>query len=299
MDRPASASSPAEIMTINQPNQPLMTQLADMVRQYDPDRYWLWLTVPYLLRLPVISLFALNVELSRVADVTHDPMMGVIRLQWWRDQIGSFSGTSNQTYLVVPLRGLEIGGGLQSEYWAESLDILVRGRLYEINRPIVTYNDWLTYIDQTSGQLMYLTTKLLLGSAASNQLCQFARLWGRFYGILGIIRSIPRHAQLGRCYLPLEILADYQITEDNIANLQFRTQLAHICRKLLKPMQYWLQNSDAGAIMSAGVDKVKFMRAFIALTLHDLGQLTKADYQPFAKILAPSALPRIWKIMVA
>ncbi len=282
-------------MTMNQPNQDLMVQLADMVRQYDPDRYWLWLTVPYSLRLPVISLFALNVELSRVADVTHDPMMGVIRLQWWRDQIGSFSGTSNQAYLAVPLRGLQIGKVVQSE----SLDVLVRGRLYEMNRPIPTFNDWLTYIDQTSGQLMYLTTKLLLGSAASNQLCQFARLWGRFYGILGIIKSIPRHAQLGRYYLPLEILADYQITEDNIANPQFRTQLAHICRKLLNPMQYWLQNSDAGAIMPVGVDKVKFMRAFIALTLHDLGQLTKADYQPFAKILAPSALPRIWKIMVA
>ena len=282
-------------MTMNQPNQDLMVQLADMVRQYDPDRYWLWLTVPYSLRLPVISLFALNVELSRVADVTHDPMMGVIRLQWWRDQIGSFSGTSNQAYLAVPLRGLQIGKVVQSE----SLDVLVRGRLYEMNRPIATFNDWLTYIDQTSGQLMYLTTKLLLGSAASNQLCQFARLWGRFYGILGTIRSIPRHAQLGRCYLPLEILADYQITEDNIANPQFRTQLAHICRKLLNPMQYWLKNSGGGAIMPAGVNKLKFMRAFIALTLYDLGQLTKADYQPFAKILTPSALPRIWKIMVA
>ncbi|HPI63645.1 MAG TPA: squalene/phytoene synthase family protein, partial [Alphaproteobacteria bacterium] len=56
-----------------------------IVRKNDPDRYWLCLTAPRSKQPILMALCAFNVELSRVGELTKDPLLAQIRLQWWRD----------------------------------------------------------------------------------------------------------------------------------------------------------------------------------------------------------------------
>src|SRR5215217_5167640 len=57
-----------------------------LVRRVDPDR---WLAARFVAdperRGELIALSALNHELARVAETVRNPLMGEIRLAWWRE----------------------------------------------------------------------------------------------------------------------------------------------------------------------------------------------------------------------
>ena len=59
-----------------------------MVRRADPDRYLAALFAPADKRGHLLALYAFNVEIARVADTVREPMMGEIRLEWWRETLG-------------------------------------------------------------------------------------------------------------------------------------------------------------------------------------------------------------------
>lgn len=65
-----------------------MEDIDALVRRFDPDR---WLASRFITdaqaRADVIALYAFDYELSRVAKVTSQAIMGEIRLTWWADAI--------------------------------------------------------------------------------------------------------------------------------------------------------------------------------------------------------------------
>src|SRR5581483_4773128 len=57
-------------------------------RAGEPDRYLAALLAPAAARAHLLALAAFSSELGRVASaVTREPLMGEIRLQWWRDAL--------------------------------------------------------------------------------------------------------------------------------------------------------------------------------------------------------------------
>src|SRR5690242_16601099 len=59
-----------------------------LVLRVDPDR---WLASRYVsdaeARADLIALYALNYELSRAAEVASQPLIGEMRLAWWREAV--------------------------------------------------------------------------------------------------------------------------------------------------------------------------------------------------------------------
>src|ERR1700742_1024834 len=67
---------------------------AKAVRKYDPDRYFSALFAPADKRPFLFALYALNHELAHVGESIREPMIGEIRLQWWRETLeGARTGT--------------------------------------------------------------------------------------------------------------------------------------------------------------------------------------------------------------
>src|SRR5882757_1913293 len=58
---------------------------ASLVRAADPDRYFSALFAPAALRPYLFVLYAFNAEVARVAETVREPMLGAIRLEWWRE----------------------------------------------------------------------------------------------------------------------------------------------------------------------------------------------------------------------
>ena len=59
--------------------------LAALVRRHDRDRYQTALFAPADRREAIFALYAFNYEIARVREIVTQPMLGQIRLQWWRE----------------------------------------------------------------------------------------------------------------------------------------------------------------------------------------------------------------------
>src|ERR1700722_19396499 len=72
----------------------LANRLAQSVRAADPDRYFSALFAPTPVRPLLLALYAFNAEVARVAETVREPMLGAIRLEWWRETAeGASKGT--------------------------------------------------------------------------------------------------------------------------------------------------------------------------------------------------------------
>ena len=60
---------------------------ADLVRAYDFERYASTLFVSANKRRALLSIYAFNVEISRVREQVSQPLPGEMRLQWWTDTL--------------------------------------------------------------------------------------------------------------------------------------------------------------------------------------------------------------------
>ena len=57
------------------------------MRRHDRDRYQTALFAPADRREALFALYAFNYEVARVRETVTPPMLGQIRLQWWREVI--------------------------------------------------------------------------------------------------------------------------------------------------------------------------------------------------------------------
>lgn len=62
-------------------------ELVDRARDLEPERYLAALLAPARCRADLIALAAFAADLRRIPHTVTEPMMGEIRLQWWRDQL--------------------------------------------------------------------------------------------------------------------------------------------------------------------------------------------------------------------
>ena len=82
--------------------------LAALLRRYDRDRFQTALFAPAERREALLALYAFNYEIGRVRETVTEPMLGQIRLQWWREVVAAaFAGEPPRHHLVaVPLTQL-------------------------------------------------------------------------------------------------------------------------------------------------------------------------------------------------
>src|SRR5690348_13728410 len=85
-DRPMPRQSPRSSGSLQRRMVPI-SPLADSLRRYDRDRYLAALFVPADRRAAVIALYAFNHEIAKTREVVSEPLLGRIRLQWWREAI--------------------------------------------------------------------------------------------------------------------------------------------------------------------------------------------------------------------
>ena len=75
------------------------------VRKHDPDRYFSALFAPADRRPFLFALYAFNHELAHVGESVREPMMGEIRLQWWRETLDGARAGDPRNHDVVARAG--------------------------------------------------------------------------------------------------------------------------------------------------------------------------------------------------
>ena len=157
--------------------------MREALKKADPDRYRAALMADVKGRQDLLILYAFHHELSKVPDVTSEPMLGQIRYEWWREAIDEiYTGREVRRHEIsTPLAELLLRTGVP-RFW---IDRLIDGRARDLDpQPFKDIEDARDYARQTSGQLMQIAVKVLGGTPDEGILRA-----GKSWGITGLARS--------------------------------------------------------------------------------------------------------------
>ncbi len=171
--------------------------LANTLRRADPDRYFTALFAPAGHRGTLLALYAFNHELARAREVTRDPNLALIRLQWWREIV---EGAVRTHEVATPLR-LALA---ETRLHAPDLLAMLDAREAELEGMFATETQWRDWLLQGAGSLAVAAGRAL--GAPSRSLDRLRAL-GAGYAVAGQLRSVAAHARQGRCLLPADTLS--------------------------------------------------------------------------------------------
>jgi phytoene synthase len=169
--------------------------ITTLVRQHDPDRFLTALFAPAGKRDALLTLYAFNHELARAREVASEPMLALIRLQWWREVV---EGAPRRHPVATPLRATLDAGLLR----AADLLALIEAREQEAEPEMASLDVWRGYVLGSAGGLAVAAARLLDAPEP-----EAARAPGAAYGVAGLLRSLPMRAAQGRMLLPADLLA--------------------------------------------------------------------------------------------
>lgn len=179
----------------------------ESARTGDRERYLAALFAPESARHGLLALAAFNLELSRIAELVSEPMLGEIRLQWWREALdasetGVETGNPVADALVAAMRRHELPKPLVLG--------LIDARSFDLSGVMMPDMPALkAYVQKTAGTLFALAQRVL--DAAHRDADRAAREAGLAYGLTGLLRALPVHASRGRLYLPATQFEDHGV----------------------------------------------------------------------------------------
>ncbi len=182
-----------------------LSACAEIVRRHDPDRFLTALFAPPEAREALFTLYAVNHELARAREAVSNPMLALIRLQWWREVA---EGARRRHEVAGPFGEALDAGRLQ----AADVLAIIDGREAEADT-IETEAAFRDYVRATAGGVAVAAGRAL---GAEDAALDALRELGAAYGVAGILRSIPALARQSRCVLPSDILAQHGIGADDV-----------------------------------------------------------------------------------
>src|SRR5215813_7687641 len=95
----------------------------DQVRRFDRDRYLTALFAAPPARADLMALYAFNLEVAKTRETVREPLMGLMRLQWWRDCIAEiYAGGASRHQVAQPLAGAIHRHGLERTLFDRLID---------------------------------------------------------------------------------------------------------------------------------------------------------------------------------
>jgi len=174
---------------------------ATLVERGDPDRFLATMTGAPKARARLFPLYAFNLEIARAPWVSSEPMIGQMRLQFWRDTLAEIAqGAPPRAHEVaVPLTQVL----RETEQGVDLLDAMVVARLTDLERaPFGSAPALGAYLGETSGNLMVAAVAALGGDPG---LDVPAHAVGRASGLANWLMAVPELQARGWEALPEDI----------------------------------------------------------------------------------------------
>jgi phytoene synthase len=248
--------------------------VAQAARAFEFDRYLAALLAPEPVRPAVLALAAFAGELRRVPMMVSEPMMGHLRLQWWRDTIAAARPA-----------GHPIADALSQ---AVERHALPRDHLIEIvsacevdldAAPFARLDELLQHVATIEGGLFALAGRCLSTSLSDD----FTRAAGRAYGVSRLLAELPAVIAQGRCPVPR---AEGEAVPHIIAEAEIAPFVAHARTDL-----EWVQGRFADMPRAARVAVLPVALVGPYLRVVERGQTVTAGQ---ARDIVP--LVKVWRL---
>jgi NADH dehydrogenase [ubiquinone] 1 alpha subcomplex assembly factor 6 len=215
------------------------------LQRLDPDRWLTALFAPDARRSGLFALYAFNAEIARARESVSQPMIGQIRLQWWREAWeGIAAGKPRQHPVVLALhehcRHLE-----QATVMA-----LIDARERDMDdAPFADLADLTSYARATSVPLMKLAAQHLDGPA-NDAVIDAA---GTAYALTGILRAAPHLLARQRVLLPSDLLNMHGLSPEAAYQTATGTVLRPVYERVAAEAETWLQKARQQKVSRAAL----------------------------------------------
>jgi NADH dehydrogenase [ubiquinone] 1 alpha subcomplex assembly factor 6 len=274
---------------------PPLSPLAGLVRRHDHDRFLTTLFAPAARRDALLALYAFNYEIAKTREVVSEPVLGQIRLQWWRETVDTI-------YTGGPVHAHEVAAPLAAAINRHELDrahfdALITARDLDLgDDPPESLAALEAYAESSSARLVWLALEVLGERGAAAMAA--GRSVGLAYALVGLLRVLPFHARAKRLYLPRDLCAaaGLRIDEDVFA-LHSSPALARVVAQVAAAAAGHLAAARArqGAVPRAALPAL--LPAVVAGA--DLARLKRVGYDPFNRQLARGDPWRGWRLTLA
>lgn len=247
---------------------------AAQVRAGDPDRFATAMLAPLPARARLIALYAFNLEIAKTRETVREPMLGEIRLQWWRDAIAEcVAGSPRRHQVVHPLAVAIRDAGLPEATFLQAID--ARARDFD-DLPPESEDALAAYVDATGGTVAELAVRCLSDDPSADALSA-ARAAGRAWAWIGLARGMHAHIRLGRRLIPAARLSDATGLEADIGAARPSDAVRDWARRLCT-----LAEEDLATVRAARTPKaLRPALAPAALARRYAKRLATAGYDPF------------------
>ena len=233
------------------------------------------LFAPNAVREDLFSIYAFNHEVAKIREAVSEPMLGEIRLQWWREAIdGIEAGTPRNHEVVKPLNEAFHSHALTKDMFYKVIDARTAD-IYDENP--ATIADFEKYLGDTSGNLMRIAAWIL--GERDEQVLSVTYDLGLVWGLIGTLRTIRYHISLNKLSLPQDLLDEYGIKRNDLFSMEESDGLRAMIGALCENAETYLKQ-----ISSEKRNLTKEVRSIFLLTALSksyLNMFKKAGYNPF------------------
>ncbi|WP_019223257.1 phytoene/squalene synthase family protein [Bartonella rattaustraliani] len=175
----------------------------DILRVADRDRYISVLFAPKKKRRALAALYAFNVEIARIRETVHDPLIGEIRLRWWYDTIasGKIQDGINNPILSDLFTAMQ-RFNLPRESFLRYCNAQISD-LY--HNPTATLHDLKVYCRETASIVLQLSCQILDPDTAKD-FTDIYKDGGIAQGLSGVLRLLSFIQSRYQYYLPDDML---------------------------------------------------------------------------------------------
>jgi len=254
---------------------------ADLVRTHDFARYAATLFVPAAQRRALLSIYAFNVEISRVREQVSQPLPGEMRLQWWTDMLagaghGGVEGNPVAAELMQTIRTFRLP--------VAPLSRLIEEHQFDLyNDPMPSMAALEGYIDATASALFSLAARV--AAPASGEIDHLARHAGLAQGMVQAISTLPLDAARRQLFVPLQLLESHGSDMEEVFSGKQTAKARAAIDQLIGEADSHLKTALALLVRVAPEVRPLFLP--LALVRRDLKRMSRADSDPFAPRITP------------
>jgi NADH dehydrogenase [ubiquinone] 1 alpha subcomplex assembly factor 6 len=202
-----------------------LSACGQLVRENDPDRFFCTLFAASEKREALFALYAFNHELARVAESVSEPMLGEIRLQWWREALDGIEAGTPRRHDVVD----GLAGAWSSGLDRTLLDAMIDGRSLDLSSdPPENLEALNAYAQQTAVSLTRQACLILGGSREGTlDACENA---GTAIVFAGLLRSTLSLCTQGRVMLPADQLSLHRLDARDVLKGENNSRLVSVVK---------------------------------------------------------------------
>ena len=262
---------------------PALPSFVAELRAHDRDRYLTCLFAPAECRLDLFALLAFNLEVARTAEAVSEPMIGQIRLQWWRESLEGIYAGSPRRHEVVEALGQAVA---RHDLPCAPFERLIDGREHDLDpAPPADLAGLEAYSQATSAELLVLALKVLDCQKQTEAACAIGIAWA----LTGLLRAVPFHARGKRLYLPRDLCDGAGLATGDLFELRSSPALCGVVAQVAGRAEALLAQAPDGLPRTACP-----VWGLKVLARHYLRVLAAAGHDPFdARVQAPA---NVWRL---